>query len=776
MDPKVNEKESLGVMQMALATKSVEKDTTYDDIKKSLLLLRGLFAHGALQFAFSKRFRVDFGLDSKRSSLAVPYHGKDVPAARSEFSHPETTIILTCLCYYYQGLSESQAMECFRQLLKSDNSQGEYEKWTRNCPNVGSRFKQLSGVNLSDLGQWSDNVYSHLRRSKEMIDFYLFRLVFPKEMKEFPKKISSSGWDIAQTKTHPLTGFSGTNDSKYVLPLSIQQRDLPQQLSTNSEVLSCLLRSENTFDFTIKSEKFNAEVLIDLAVTSKPTVRVILDVGAQVLELRNEEVARRWLSKLRGTEVQAAVFVDSSDELCVLNHDGTTEPLTVSPFAKQMDRCVIYLDEAHTRGTDLKLPVDYRAIVTLGPDLNKDRLTQACMRMRKLGKGQSVVFCAPKDIQRRILECIHLTQSDQIEVKHVLLWSIKNTLKNIHKCVVPWAIQGKRHYERLRALNASPGTIPESIQEPEAQSLEERCGLGKEESDESWLVNETPSTSMEYATELSNIRDKFYEFGFASFAGANLHEEQERELQPEKEVEVQPEHAPCVPALIHTLHPEVEALVLTGIMYQSLSSGFLPAFALFKSTSANNNFDISKWPGGLWITSDYKKTVEMGRFDDQDSFLRPAHWIYKAVTLSIYYPRLSLSLRSFEGLDAHTVPPLPSSWTVPPTIMQLNLFAGQLYLRSYNEYIRLCQFLGLCYRAVQNDNIKVACDNFVPISSRAAFDPVMKKVCPFEESPVGFLQSVFALRRRGQSFEDSHMGKILNGDLLMRKDFEEVED
>ena len=48
----------------------------------------------------------------------------------------------------------------------------------------------------------------------------------------------------------------------------------------------------------------------------------------------------------------------------------------VSSFAQQMDECLVYLDEAHTRGTDLKLPTNYRAAVTLGPDLTKDRLVQ----------------------------------------------------------------------------------------------------------------------------------------------------------------------------------------------------------------------------------------------------------------------------------------------------------------------------------------------------------------------------------------------------------------
>ncbi len=84
------------------------------------------------------------------------------------------------------------------------------------------------------------------------IDFYMSRIVSPKEMKEFPHKLSSSGWDIARAKVHPTTGFSGTNDSKYILPLSISQCDLPPQLHTNAAVLDCLLRSENSFKYAMQ--------------------------------------------------------------------------------------------------------------------------------------------------------------------------------------------------------------------------------------------------------------------------------------------------------------------------------------------------------------------------------------------------------------------------------------------------------------------------------------------------------------------------------------------
>lgn len=70
------------------------------------------------------------------------------------------------------------------------------------------------------------------------------------------------------------------------------------------------------------------------------------------------------------------MFFDENDELIVLSRDKSKEPYEISVFAKQMDQCLVYLDEVHTRGTDLKLPRDSRAAVTLGPNLTKDRLVQ----------------------------------------------------------------------------------------------------------------------------------------------------------------------------------------------------------------------------------------------------------------------------------------------------------------------------------------------------------------------------------------------------------------
>jgi hypothetical protein len=78
---------------------------------------------------------------------------------------------------------------------------------------------------------------------------------------------------------------------------------------------------------------------------------------------------------MRDHTVQAVVYFED-EELTVLDRVGRAEPLHTSPFAKQLGTCSVYLDEAHTRGTDLKLPRNYRAGETLGQALTKDKLTQ----------------------------------------------------------------------------------------------------------------------------------------------------------------------------------------------------------------------------------------------------------------------------------------------------------------------------------------------------------------------------------------------------------------
>jgi hypothetical protein len=181
-----------------------------------------------------------------------------------------------------------------------------------------------------------------------------------------------------------------------------------------------------------------------------------------------------------------------------------------------------------------------------------------------------------------------------------------------------------------------------------------------------------------------------------------------------------------------------------------------------------------------------------------DSFLRLAHWLIsrkngdkveivivstyeaqellpsirqmKAVSLHVYAPHLSSSMRILEDLSFCAISSVPKVWDILPVVMQLNLFAGQLYLRPYEEYVSLCDFLGLCSHPPDKD-VKVACDGFNSPATRGGLNPTTAGTCPFTTSPVNFPRVVTALRRKGQSYALSHMGIILYGGLITREAF-----
>jgi len=175
-------------------------------------------------------------------------------------------------------------------------------------------------------------------------------------------------------------GFSGTNDSRNTLFLSVEQLDLPGQNHTSALVLEYLLRPENTVAFIPPRDEHSvssAQVLLNMVTSLDPATQVILDVGAQIIEPSNLEVARHWLRMIPNDGgIHAIVFVNDSDDICVLDRNGRVEPLQTSPFARKLEACYIFLDEAHTKGIDLKLPLSYQPTVTLGHSITKDKLVQ----------------------------------------------------------------------------------------------------------------------------------------------------------------------------------------------------------------------------------------------------------------------------------------------------------------------------------------------------------------------------------------------------------------
>ncbi|KAH8991107.1 hypothetical protein EDB86DRAFT_3065229 [Lactarius hatsudake] len=745
-----------------------------------ILLLRGLLVDGdgILSYVLmERRWRVDYGLDPRRTLLAVPFLAKDVPSLRAEFGHPDVAIALTCLSYYYGGLTKEQVLQCFDLLTKLDNPDMEYDQWVKSGKDIPYFLQQINGVNTKDDTQIDGHLVPLFSRNTKVIDFYLSRVVFPRAAKEFTHKLSTSAWDLVEDKSNLTTGFSGTNDNRYLLPTSITQEDPVSQLSTNALVLEYLLQPENNhYECTegTNGERESARDFLQRLTSHDPEIRVLLDVGAQMLELQNEELARDWLSE---SQVSAAIFFNESDILTVRTQDGTTEPFTSSPFNRQLDKCVVYLDDVHTRGTDLKLPRGTRAAVTLGPKVTKDRLLQGCMRMRQLGKGQSVMFFAPGEVDRRIRD---LMQSDQGSINpigaiDILRWAMHETCEDISHRLPQWAQQGVDHwrfsaYEQYRSTG-DLRVLKSAWSQRESRTLEEMyepvsnaqgAGLDRE-------IDNIPS-----------LRERLDRLGVAQLTDSSMAEEQEREVNYEVEREHQVERPPKVLPATHIIHDDILTFVRTGKLPEH-STHILPLFA---PTNIDKSLDSTiEWSPSPLATADFATTTEYSSGKCLTDYLRPVNWVvssgsggnYVAIVISpyeanelfpvirksdkvrlhIYAPRVTASMRSFSDFTFHTIPEPTGAWTAPAYIRtELNLFAGQLYFDSKEEYDRVCELFALHMAHPGTKHIEV--DGFVRRPHRTGAKS------PFSVSVIATFKELMGFRRKGMGYNRTHLGRVLD--------------
>jgi hypothetical protein len=348
-----------------------------------ILLIRGLILHRILLLCLKKRWNVQYGLHPKRDPVAVPFESKGTPSEQAEFGHPDVSILFTCLSFYYAGLNHSQFREGLQHVLKSDNPAAEYDRWTQGSVTLPDALQNWNVINADDKGQF-EQLWQHLRLNRNVLDHYMNTFVFPVHAKQFGIKLQASGWDlplftesrsgngISCVKT---TGFSGTNDNKMMLPLTIKQDDLESLRQTSAEVLTYILQSRNRRGYSVTTQEGKRLTEVELLKRIHlQKIRILIDAGAYILEMDNKALAKEWLAV--DHSAKGAVFFGIDNRAWIMYRDGKEVPLLATPFAENLAEFLVYIDEAHTRGVDLKLPQNARGALTLALGQTKDHTLQ----------------------------------------------------------------------------------------------------------------------------------------------------------------------------------------------------------------------------------------------------------------------------------------------------------------------------------------------------------------------------------------------------------------
>lgn len=474
-----------------------------------------------------------------------------------------------------------------------------------------------------------------------------------------------------------------------------------------------------------------------------------------MLELNNEQVAYEWLKLITDTRYEAAVYFDSCDVLQTIDRNGVLTEFDCSVYRENLDRCLVYLDDSHTRGTDLKFPLGWKACVTLSGDITRDKTVQACMRMRLLGQdpGHSISFWASFEADLRIRKTCKLSSSAPITNEKVFEFICENSRKFEVENTVYWVIAAYNYtkkmaahklYENSRDEKAMRNLYDQCVAK-EYVSLKEMYGgkvdaplikiskksfekLAKQYKDQS-IVQFIRTISDKVTKKLAKLDPKF----LRSAHRFDEQQEQEKEIEMEHQVEQYREiyRPPCVnpapPSFNEQLIPLIQRGCVTVLVLGLIQSkALLPltdALAGTKLFKAYRNA-ASPWAHHLYTTRDFVQVVGDSKFNDE--YLRPVWWIaqvrngdggYILILLSSHdtnnlLPHFRRSknatLFMFRSQTSKLGSDLMSERDLCVTgnldapfdidvkhVAQIKMFSGSMYFKSEDEQNAYCNFLGL---------------------------------------------------------------------------------
>ncbi|RAO65870.1 uncharacterized protein BHQ10_001882 [Talaromyces amestolkiae] len=761
--------------------------------RKIVYLIRGLLVHGILLLCLKKRWNVQYGLHPRRDPVAVPFHAKGVPSEQAEWGHPDVAILFTCLAFYYQGLDQKQLRQSLQLVLKSDDPATEYDQWTQASTSLPEALRHWNIINIDDEGQVAE-IWRHLRFATVVVNHFLNHFVFPAHAKQFSIKLQASGWDVplfsfdrentskGSRRPGVTTGFSGTNDSRNLLPLTIKQHDLPGLLHTNAEVLTYLLQERNrgyVLATNRDGRRFSEHQLLEHLNNMK--IRVLIDAGAFILEMDNRTLVKEWLQL--DYSAHAAVYFGSDNKAWVQYRAGKIAPLLATPFADNLDGCLVYLDQAHTRGTDLLLPVKAKGALTLGPNQTKDHTVQAAMRLRQLGTTQSIAYIVPPEVHQSIQDVCNKRTRDLFDSSDVVTWLLHQTCNNIEELQPLYLSQGKDFCNRMQAAKTYKDFLVnrfhqeafmEVLQQPEQQNLEQLYRPGISPSSEISQSNLGLTGQLVAFQKDLRKRQLASKDAFSYAKSSALEEvEQEREVAFQVEEEREVQRPSRMRALQFAgLHKTIREFVTTGALFGQ--EGYTKATTVLERTKVGTKYGnhISRLLGHLYVSTEFLRTVRTKDKDILDNYTRPVNWILwsevsriamviipeeaeevipmlraawgSPVHLLLYAAPVTRKMLQFDALTYYASPNLPFMWK-PPTWLpfELAILSGRLYF-NFSDYEALLQSIN----AAEQDEDR---------PSSSSDDQASAK------NVLAFLNEWLAIRRQGQDITHTPMGYVCQG-------------
>lgn len=400
------------------------------------------------------------------------------------------------------------------------------------------------------------------------------------------------------------------------------------------------------------------------------------------------------------------------------------------------------------------------------------------MRLRQLGQGQTLLFVAPPEVDSDIAAVTNSTNSS-IDGLIVAQWALEQSCLQIERNQPLWVLQGLSHFNRQTAMDAFKQRIT-SQSKPADSLVPAEAAKGLVEIEEHSLIDLYAPKAFRKKSGISIINanrqsgnadirrliSTWNSIDASASQSATIHEEHEREVAHEVETEVQIQRPPQATPKEPIVDPNIVLFICSG------SNANLSVFAtvsmdMLKESSKPISTKGQSAHSNLHASSDFLRTiVEL----ETGEYLRPVNWILVStepsatklllisqyevnqlwddikarsskVSLLMYEPRVTRAMASVESASHPSAQAWKGAWArlAPELLQELHLFAGQLYLNTYEDYLWLREGLGKGEKNALS---------------------------------VGTVKEWMSVRRKGHNYFQTHVGQIVNGRTLLEEMFE----
>jgi hypothetical protein len=385
--------------------------------KTALYILKKIY--NTLKTLNNLVYKKDYGLGDDKSKNtyyhAIPYEGINIPSTNSQFNDVYMTILLTIYIYIKFGIENLREEDW---ILICDMI--EIDTINETVHNACKTFIDKSNESDYKNNYKLKNVIYMQNVSDEILNFYLKSFCIQK-IKYIDKYKNTSFLELLNKNIYNVfVGFTGTpeyigkieneypkiedDEEIFTLNTDFSNRSPYEKIKLFMNVvhketldpnkLNELYKYIHNFNNYVAAKNINKSD-IDKSFPLKK-ITILIDTGAIFRLMNPHEYAKEMIFTLH-EHYDYIVYFDN-DELCELDKNNDIRKINKNVLNKYTNRHLIFFDNVHVRGTDVKLNPDAHALVTISHINDSVNTMQGIYRLREINDQQSCHFICSDDI------------------------------------------------------------------------------------------------------------------------------------------------------------------------------------------------------------------------------------------------------------------------------------------------------------------------------------------------------------------------------------------